>query len=381
MIPYKLLDWIPESALYPDALSTNRRAICIIEKYPERIDWPILSRNPAAIHLLEKNIDSINWSNLSSNPAAIHLLKTHPDKIDWFVLSSNPAAIDLIKQNLDKISWRQLSKNTNPEAMQILEKSHFKVLRFDWSALCKNPNAMSIIDTEWRATKMVNWFYKLFSCWCHCKTRCLIEWASLCANTNPEAIQMLKENFKKIRWDVLSSNPSAMSLLEQYPENIDWNCLSSNTAAIHLIEKKLQENRPNYINFHRLSANPEAIHLLKKYPEHISWYQLSKNTNPEAMQILEKQCKGKCYQYWFVLSGNSNIFTYDYEKMLQTKSRLHEELIQNMFHPKNIGKFEDWGFLNGWSEKQSFSTTKFEGSIATEELWKKELDDKWYKNK
>ena len=38
-------------------------------KYPDKIDWDMLSENPNAIHLLEKNKDKINWYNFSANPS------------------------------------------------------------------------------------------------------------------------------------------------------------------------------------------------------------------------------------------------------------------------------------------------------------------------
>jgi hypothetical protein len=44
------------------------------------------------------------------------------------------------------------------------------------------------------------------------------------------------------------------------------------------------------------------------------------------------------------LSRNPSIFTYDYDQMKENKNLLHEELMRNRFHPKNIEKFEDWGY-------------------------------------
>ncbi len=49
---------------------------------------------------------------------------------------------------------------------------------------------------------------------------------------------------------------------------------------------------------------------------------------------------------WDLLSRNQSILTYDYERMKeeQYSSGLVEELMQNRFHPRNVDKFEDWGF-------------------------------------
>jgi hypothetical protein len=51
--------------------------------------------------------------NLSSNPSAraLTLLEKNQDKIDWLWLSSNPSAISLLEKNQDKIDWAQLSAN------------------------------------------------------------------------------------------------------------------------------------------------------------------------------------------------------------------------------------------------------------------------------
>jgi hypothetical protein len=47
---------------------------------------------------------------------------------------------------------------------------------------------------------------------------------------------------------------------------------------------------------------------------------------------------------WFFIAVNPNIFEYDYEGMKKRTGLFAEELIQNRFHPKNIDKFEGWGF-------------------------------------
>ena len=48
------------------------------------------------------NIKKIDWDYLSSNPKAIFLLEQNPDKINWMRLSSNPNAIHLLEKNYDK---------------------------------------------------------------------------------------------------------------------------------------------------------------------------------------------------------------------------------------------------------------------------------------
>ena len=124
--PYKLLDWVNQykniisesysrrrlgfslEILYEydsfwDGLSSNPKAIYLLEKNLDKIDWSLLSRNPNGISLLQQNLHRVNWKDLSSNPNAIDLLEQNPDKIDWDMLSKNKNAISLLEQNPDKI--------------------------------------------------------------------------------------------------------------------------------------------------------------------------------------------------------------------------------------------------------------------------------------
>ena len=79
-IPYKVRDWI-----YND----------------DKFDLMSLSSNPKAIHLLEANQDKINWDDLSRNPCAIHLLETNQDKIKKNVLQI--ALLNILKLKLLKL--------------------------------------------------------------------------------------------------------------------------------------------------------------------------------------------------------------------------------------------------------------------------------------
>jgi hypothetical protein len=148
-------------------ISENINALHLIEQYPDKIQWTLLSRNPAAIHLLEKNPNKIDWGYLSRNPAAIHLLEKNLDKIDWDYLSRNPSAIHLLEKNPDKINWGWLSENTAPAAIELLENNQDKI---DWNYICHNP----------------------------------------------AAIHLLEKNIDKINWDYLASNSNAIHMLQKY---------------------------------------------------------------------------------------------------------------------------------------------------------------------
>ena len=107
-------------------------------------------------------------------------------------------------------------------------------------------------------------------------------------------------------------------MLEQNKDKINWYALSGNPNAIHLISEALEKN-VDKINWEWLSENPSAIHLLEKNQDKIDWDWLCQ-TNPA-------------------------IFTYDYEKIAKDFILLRKAIIENRFHPKNIDKFNGWGFV------------------------------------
>ena len=74
----------------------------------------------------------------------------------------------------------------------------------------------------------------------------------------------------------------------------------------------------------------------------INWDNLSLNSN--AMELLKKN-QDKIN--WFFFSQNPNIFTYDYKKMKENmkNSGIAEELMAYIFHPKNMDKWNDLGFM------------------------------------
>ena len=75
-----------------------------------------------------------------------------------------------------------------------------------------------------------------------------INWAALCTNSDPEAIDLLSspENYIKIDWLRLSSNPNAIKLLEKrvvYQLGLNYEQLER--LSIH-----------ERVNWQKLSANP-----------------------------------------------------------------------------------------------------------------------------
>ena len=227
-------------------------------------------------------------------------------KIYWGFCSSNPNAIDFLSlpENKKYIDYSQLSKNTNSKALELI-KEEIRInpnnIYIDWRALSANPNAIDILEVN----------------------RNKIKWYSLCYNTNPKAIQILKDNQLEkdngdddIYWDNLCLNTSdeAIDFLKENYRYIEWDILSVNTnpKAIALLIKKESEefdledrefNRledKEKISWKRLSGNPNAISLLEK-----KWEEEKELLRNDIKQynILKKQ-----YYIidWDVLSGNPN---------------------------------------------------------------------------
>ena len=229
-------------------------------------------------------------------------------RIDWSFFSLNPNAIDYLSlpENKKRIDYSQLSKNTNSKALELIKAELMQNPNnpnIDWSALSKNPEAIDILDVN----------------------RDKIKWYGLCYNTNPKAIQILKENQLEkdngdddIYWDDLCLNTSneAIEFLS-LPENyryIEWDILSINTnpKAIALLTKKESEefdlddrqfNRlkdNEKISWERLSDNPNAISLLQK-----KWEEEKELLRNDIKQY--KILKKKYYIInWDILSGNPN---------------------------------------------------------------------------
>jgi len=83
-----------------------------------------------------------------------------------------------------------------------------------------------------------------------------IDWEELSCNTNPNAIDLLRERAieennmsekdyaklkNKINWNVLSTNPNAIELLEENIHKIIWKYLSANSGAINLLKNTLMQ--------------------------------------------------------------------------------------------------------------------------------------------
>lgn len=228
------------------SLSKNPNAIELLKANPAKIHWGSLSENSGAADLLEANPDNIHWGFLSANAGAFKIIideyKRNPKsaRINWDGLSSNTdtKAFGLFEDNLDKIHWGNLCQNTNKKAIMLLELRYkinsgnytpliyktresflSKAIQFlekkknkkikeptsrdwwlDWKHLSANPEAMDILNAEYKRDSKKN----------------EIVLSALCKN--PNAMDIILKEIKAGRinneWQLreLATNPSIFTI-------------------------------------------------------------------------------------------------------------------------------------------------------------------------
>jgi len=246
------------------------------EWIPLRKILEFISLNPNAIDFLSlpENKKYIDWGQLSknTNPNAIELLNAEIMKnpnnpnIDWYTLSGNPNAIEILDKHRDKIEWADFSGNTSPKTIQIIKENqvdiasrgYYRELNTYWYTISRNTSteAINFISSP---ENYHNIFWDFFS-----------------ANTNPKAIEMLivKErelfDLKDAKFNRLEDN-----------EKISWINLSKNPKAISLLQRKWKEDKElmkNDMKQYRILKNKEYI---------VSWDALSEN--PNAIDLLREK--------------------------------------------------------------------------------------------
>jgi hypothetical protein len=91
----------------------------------------------------------------------------------------------------------------------------------------------------------------------------------------------------------LFQNKNALYFLMENNIEIDYYSLSGNTnpIAIQLLKEEIKVNPNARINWLELSRNPKAMKILKANRDKIVWAYLCFNTNPEAMKLIEEEIK------------------------------------------------------------------------------------------
>lgn len=303
---WQLLEWIPLYRLSWDYLSSNPRAISLLEQHPERIDWDMLSINPEGIHLLMEHRDKIVWERFAANPSphAIPILEEYLENGGgepsyfkkgsdyhhfWARLSANPHAIPLLEKYIQHVCWVELMRNnTSPDIIPFLQKYMDKHEIVPY--LSHNPHAIELIEKH---TDLINWSY---------------------LSQNTKAIHLLENNIDQIDWISLSINPSAIPILEKHTDKIIWYYLCENVNAVPLIAQNMDKIQLSFLCKNRspaamdlieqhidkidsdsnlecsrdgllLSRNPSALPLLSRHPRLINWFAIS--SYPEIFEWVE----------------------------------------------------------------------------------------------
>jgi hypothetical protein len=155
----------------------------------------------------------------------------------------HPDFLKVIGEKKIYMNFQNLSQNPNDSALYYLEQNPNYIV---WVDLCKNTNpyAMDIIKQNIDNHKLNNKFWLLRSFW-----------ATICQNNSDTALDIIETNLKMINWISLSSNSNdrAIDLLKQNINKIDASELCSNT-------------------------NPRIFEILVDRPDMINWTILSKNS-------------------------------------------------------------------------------------------------------
>ena len=287
-------------------------------------------------------------SPLNMNENAIDYIKQNGIIISIGLISFNPGAICFLN-NPKYVYYSSLAKNHN--AIQIIKKHIHSFSKFELSQLSANSNALHLLTLE------------------------NINWKIICQNTNPRAIELIKENIDnksllitELCWERLSENPGAIDFILEYPEQIIWPLLCKNPhpKALQMIKQKLKEEYMDQIKRNMTEAeiieyrrkieydqpkdkiiisklcnntNPDVLEILESRKENINWNILC--LNPIAIKMLE-QNQDRIKWYW--LSFNHSIFEYDYDIMAKERmTLLREELMMKTLHPSRIEKWLDAG--------------------------------------
>lgn len=293
---YILRDWITSYHIDIPNLSSNRRALSLLEAHLDEIRWYRLATNPdpQAIAFIEKHLDRLKHPHLvslSDNPNAVDLLRRHPDKIvlwslvtninampliermidqlsdmEWRHLSSNPNAVDFLQRFPHKIDWSNFSTNPNPKAIQMLLANPEKI---NWYTLSGNENAVDVIHLI--------------------KPQYYFDWVEFSATPNKKTVDYIStpQHLTKLYgdWTGLSRNPYAVELLRQHPKKIDLRNLAANPsrAAMRLLREYMsthwgpEKYEHDYDFCTNLSMNPFAIDILREHKEYILKEAFSKN--------------------------------------------------------------------------------------------------------
>jgi hypothetical protein len=266
---YVLRDWIPFEKINKYNLNSNfsKGAVDFLKKNPSFINENIY-KNPYAMHIIIERIKTETNNRyieyLCENPEAIDLIENFINiqkELMPVLMEEYEDELELFDDDDD--SWGSDSGPTSPE-------SDFRYLMY---YLSKNPKAVPLLKKH---PEFIN-YHLLYDNHSKEAVDHLMKGPDFNVNNltrNPFAIEILKQNFKTVDFDGLSSNPEAIFMLLANQHLINWQEFSKNTSrfAIILFKKNLHR-----LNKYYLSKNPSAIYLLEKHRVLIDWGMLTYN--------------------------------------------------------------------------------------------------------
>ena len=229
--------------------------------------------------------------------------------------------------------WRNFSKNPNINKVLHLLEENIDVFINDEETLnnlSMNSNAFDFFENKHH----------------------LIDWDSMSSNTNPKAIELLKQNIDKILWEIIGSNPAAIDLIKENIDKIEPCNYINNPAAIDLIKENINEhheyyyicenpnvseifhlmNLPPEYCWHQICKNPKNMRIIQSYPLMINWDGLSRNTNPNAVRMC---IKNSDQIIWDLFVQNPSPLAINYIKKNKNKVFDYSDALKWIFYNKN----------------------------------------------
>ena len=340
-----------------DSLSFNTQ---LISNMQSRINNPLFKLSPNDYKVICGNKMMINMMSKVIKCDAKQL-KKFCKYINVFIenIESSPKSIknkiiasrNLMRGSLSVLPYDILDKIVKKYISLFPSKYVLKdwipLEKLNWTFLSINPNAIELLKANLKK----------------------IDWKLLSSNPNPNAIELLKSKINeknemseddyydldksnKINWNLLSVNPNAIELLRENPDKIVWSKLSSNPCQDAI--KLLKENRDK-IDWYWLSKNPKAIELLKEKIkkenqmseeeleelnpyQKISWINLS--INPAAIELLKANFEKI---HWDGLSANTNLKAIELLKeKINAENLINQRALNNLNYSEKI----DWDVLS-----------------------------------
>ena len=245
------------------------------------------------------------WLCANTNITAIQILTDAcrirgPDYLDWKVLCRNPNALSLIEQYPNLIEYDELAYNSSAYELLLKEKEKHPE-NFHWGNFSANSKAKTYItDKSFDEAGMnIEQFVLL-----HEAEK--LNWANVSANRSSYILDFLFNTVPfRVNMGVLSGNPHPIAITElekrlkfeesltpadiealPYEQKIDWFLLSGNYAATHLLAANIDK-----IRWDTIGENENAKDLIKNRIKVEDEYEKEEKEQERQEHIREKRIR------------------------------------------------------------------------------------------